>query len=52
MAQNIKSFCDKIDLIKKMTMILRQTSPSDPLLRNKIENIQTDLTYVKTKVDS
>ena len=31
---------------------LRQTSPSDPLLRNKIENIQADsLLVAKTKVD-
>ena len=39
---NIKQFCDKIDSIKKMADSLRQTSPSDPLLRDKIENIQTD----------
>ena len=52
MVQNIKSFCDKIDSIKKMADSLRQTSPSDPLLRDKIENIQEDsLLVAKTKVD-
>ena len=52
MVQNIKSFCDKIDSIKKMADGLRQTSPSDPLLRDKIENIQADsLLVAKTKVD-
>ena len=51
MVQNIKSFCDKIDSIKKMADDLRQTSPSDPLLRNKIENIQADsLLVVKQKL--
>ena len=53
MVQNIKSFCDKIDSIKKMADDLRQTSPSDPHIRNKIENIQADsLLVAKTKVDS
>ena len=40
MVQNIKSFCDKIDSIKKMADNLRETSPSDPLIRNKIEGIR------------
>ncbi|MAD23594.1 MAG: hypothetical protein CMO44_05410 [Verrucomicrobiales bacterium] len=53
MVQNIKSFCDKIDSIKKMADNLRETSPSDPLIRNKIEVIQADsLLVAKTKVDS
>ncbi|OUW57560.1 MAG: hypothetical protein CBD57_04620 [Candidatus Pelagibacter sp. TMED197] len=54
MVQNIKSFCDKIDSIKKMADDLRNTPPSDPyLLKNKIENIQADsLLVAKTKVDS
>ena len=53
MVQNIKSFCDKIDSIKKMADELRQTSPSDPHIRNKIELIQSDsLLVAKTKVDS
>ena len=52
MVQNIKSFCDKIDSIKKMADSLRQTSPSDPLLRDKIENIQADsLLVAKGKVN-
>ena len=51
MVQNIKSFCDKIDSIKKMADDLRQTSPSDPLLRNKIENIkQTHYWLLKQKL--
>ena len=53
MVQNIKSFCDKIDSIKKMADNLRETSPSDPLIRSKIEVIQADsLLVAKTKVDS
>ena len=52
MVQNIKSFCDKIDSIKKMADSLRQTSPSDHTLRNKIEVIQSDcLLLAKGKVD-
>mgnify|MGYP001234564610 FL=1 len=53
MVQNIKSFCDKIDSIKRMADELRQTPPSDPHIRNKIEVIQSDsLLVAKTKVDS
>ena len=53
MVQNIKSFCDKIDSIKKMADELRQTPPSDPHIRNKIEVIHSDsLLVAKTKVDS
>lgn len=52
MTQSIKSFCDKIDSMKKMADDLRQASPSDPLLQNKIEVIQSDALLVsKTKVD-
>ena len=49
---NIKQFfCDKIDSIKKMADDLRKTSPSDPLLRDKVENIQADsLLVAKTKL--
>ena len=39
---NIKQFCDKIDSIKKMADDLRKTPPSDPLVRDKVENIQAD----------
>ena len=52
MTQSIKSFCDKIDTMKKMADDLRQASPSDPFLQNKIEVIQSDALLVsKTKVD-
>ena len=51
MVQNIKSFCDKIDSIKKMADELRQTSASDYIIRNKIEVIQSDsLLVVKLKL--
>ncbi len=49
---NIKQFCDKIDSIKKMADDLRKTPPSDPLVRDKIENIQADsLLVAKGKVN-
>lgn len=52
MTQSIKSFCDKIDTMKKMADDLRLASPSDPFLQNKIEVIQSDALLVsKTKVD-
>ena len=52
MVQNIKSFCDKIDSIKKMADDLRKTPPSDPLVRDKVENIQADsLLVAKGKVN-
>ena len=52
MVQNIKSFCDKIDSIKSMADKLRNTPPSDPLIKNQIENIQSDcLLVAKGKVD-
>ena len=49
---NIKQFCDKIDSIKKMADDLRKTPPSDPLVRDKVENIQADsLLVAKGKVN-
>ena len=49
---NIKQFCDKIDSIKKMADDLRKTPPSDPLIRDKVENIQADsLLVAKGKVN-
>ena len=49
---NIKLFCDKIDSIKKMADDLRKTPPSDPLVRDKVENIQADsLLVAKGKVN-
>ena len=49
---SIKQFCDKIDSIKSMADKLRNTPPSDPLIKNQIENIQSDcLLVAKGKVD-
>ena len=49
---SIKQFCDKIDSIKSMADKLRKTPPSDPLIKNQIENIQSDcLLVAKGKVD-
>ena len=49
---HIKQFCDKIDSIKKMADDLRKTPPSDPLVRDKVENIQADsLLVAKGKVN-
>ena len=48
----IKPFCDTIASIKKMADDLRKTPPSDPLVRDKVENIQADsLLVAKGKVN-
>ena len=43
---SIKQFCDKIDSIKSMADKLRNTPPSDPHIKNKIEVIQSDCLLV------
>lgn len=53
MAHKIKAFCDKIDSIKKMADMLRKTPPSGTMIKNLVENIQSDCLLVsRGKVDT